>query len=54
MSLRGQISASCACVHISPFEEMSQRWRAVGHCVRFDRSETFRFKNERVTPRPIG
>ena len=43
----------------APFEEMSQRWRAVGNTVsdltgpRFER-QTSRSRDERVTARPIG
>ena len=57
--LAGPISASLRPGNTAPFEEMSQRWRAVGNTVsdltglRFE-PQTFRSRDERVTARPTG
>ena len=57
--LAGLISASLRPGNIAPFEEMSERWRAVGNAVsdltgpRFE-PQTSRFRDERVTARPTG
>ena len=53
------ISASLRLGNIARFEEMSQRWRAVGNTV-FDLTgpryepQTSRSRDERVTARPMG
>ena len=55
----GSISLSLRPGKAASFEEMSQRWRAVGSTVsdltgpRFE-PQTSRFSNERVTARPTG
>ena len=55
----GPISASLRQGNTDPFEEMSQRWRAVGNTVfdltgpRFE-AQTSRSRDERVTARPTG
>ena len=55
----GPISASLRPGNTAPFEEMSQRWRAVGNTVsdltgpRFE-PRTSRSRDERVTARPTG
>ena len=57
--LSGPISASLRPGNTAPFEEMSQRWRAVGNTVsnltgpRFE-PQTSRSRGERVTARPTG
>ena len=57
--LAGPISASLRPGNTAPFEEMSQRWRAVGNTVsdltgpRFE-PQTSRSRDERVTARPTG
>ena len=57
--LAGPISASLRPGNTAPFEEMSQRWRAVSNTVsdltgpRFE-PQTSRSRDERVTARPIG
>ena len=57
--LAGPISASLHLGNIAPFEEMPQRWRAVGNTVsdltspRFE-PQTSCSRNERVTARPTG
>ena len=57
--LTGPISASLHPGNTVPFEEMPQRWRAVGNTVsdltppRFE-PQTSRSKDERVTARPTG
>ena len=57
--LAGPISASLRPGNTVPFEEMSQRSRAVGNtvsnltCLRFE-SQTSRSRDERVTARPTG
>ena len=57
--LAGPISASLRPGNAAPFEEMSQRWRAVGNTVsdltglRFE-PQTSRSRDERVTARPTG
>ena len=57
--LAGLVSASLRPGNTAPFEEMSQRWRAVGDTVsdltgpRFE-SQTSRSRDERVTARPTG
>ena len=57
--LAGPISALLGSGNIGPFEEMSQRWRAVGNTMsnltgpRFD-PQTSRFRDERVTARPTN
>ena len=57
--LAGPISASLRPGNTAPFEEMSQRWRAVGNTVsdltgpRFE-PQTSRSRDERVTARPSG
>ena len=57
--LAGPISASLRPGNTAPFEEMSQRWRAVGNTVfdltdpRFE-PQTSRSRDERVTTRPTG
>ena len=57
--LAGPIFASLRPGNSAPFEEMSQRWRAVGNPVsdltglRF-KPQTYRFRDERVTARPTG
>ena len=57
--LAGPISASLRPGSRAPFEEMSQRWRAVGSTVsdltgpRFE-PQTSRSRDERVTARPTG
>ena len=56
--LAGPISASLRPGNTAPFEETSQRWRAVGNTVsdltgpRFE-PQTSRSRDERVTARPI-
>ena len=53
------MSASLRLGNTAPFEEMSQRWRAVGNTVsdltgpRFE-PQTSRSRDERVTARPTG
>ena len=55
--LAGPISASLRLGNTAPFEEMLQRWRAVGNTVsdltgsRFE-PQTSRSRDERVTARP--
>ena len=55
--LAGPISASLRPGNTAPFEEMSQRWRAVGNTVsdltgpRFE-PQTSRSRDKRVTARP--
>ena len=55
----GPISASLRPGNTAPFEEMSQRWRAIGNTVsdltgpRFE-PQTSRSRDERVTARPTG
>ena len=55
----GTISASLRPGNTAPFEEMSQRWRAVGNTVsdltgpRFE-PQTSRSRDKRVTARPTG
>ena len=55
--LAGPISASLRPGNTAPFEEMSQRWLAVGNTVsdltgqRFE-SQTSRSRDERITARP--
>ena len=55
----GPISASLRPCNTTPFEEMSQRWRAFGNTVsdltglRFE-PQTSCFRDERVTARPTG
>ena len=57
--LAGPISASLRPGNTAPFEEMSQRWRAVGNTVsdltglRFE-PQTSRSRDERVTAQPTG
>ena len=57
--LAGPISASLRIGNTAPFEEMSQRWRAVGNTVsnltgpRFE-PQTSRSRDERVTAQPTG
>ena len=57
--LAAPISASLRPGNTAPFEEMSQRWRAVGNTVsdltgpRFE-PQTSRSRDERVTARPTG
>ena len=57
--LAGPISASLRPGNTAPFEEMLQRWRAVGNTVsdltglRFE-PQTSRSRDERVTARPTG
>ena len=57
--LAGPISASLRPGNTAPFEEMSQRWRAVGNTVsdltgpRFE-PQTSRSRDGRVTARPTG
>ena len=57
--LAGPISASLRPGNTAPFEEMSQRWRAIGNTVsdltgpRFE-PQTSRSRDERVTARPTG
>ena len=57
--LAGPISASLRPSNTASFEEMSQRWRAVGNTVsnltgsRFE-PQTSRSRDERVTARPTG
>ena len=57
--LAGPISASLRLNNAALFEEMSQRWRAVGNTVsdltdpRFE-SQTSRFRDERATAQPTG
>ena len=57
--LAGPISASLRPGNTAPFEEMSQRWRAVGNTAsdltgpRFE-PQTSRSRDERVTARPTG
>ena len=57
--LAGPISASLRPGNTAPFEEMSQRWRAVGNTVsdltgpRFE-PQTSRSRDKRVTARPTG
>ena len=57
--LAGPISASLRPGNTAPFEEMSQRWRAVGNTVsdltgpRFE-PHTSRSRDKRVTARPTG
>ena len=57
--LAGPISASLRPGNTAPFEEMSQRWRAVGNTVsdltglRFE-PQTSRSRDERVTARPTA
>ena len=57
--LAGPISASLRPGNTAPFEEMAQRWRAVGNTVsdltgpRFE-PQTSRSRDERVTARPTG
>ena len=57
--LAGPISASLRPGNTAPFEEMSQRWQAVGNTVsnltgpRFE-PQTSRSRDERVTARPTG
>ena len=54
-----QIKSFIILALISPFEEMSQRWRAVDNtvfdltCPRFE-LQTSRSRDERVTARPTG
>ena len=57
--LAGPISASLRTGNTAPFEEMSQRWRAVGNTVsdltspRFE-PLTSRSRDERATAQPSG
>ena len=57
--LAGPISASLRQGNTAPFEEMSQRWRAVGNTVsdltgpKFE-PQTSRSRDERVTARPTA
>ena len=54
----GPISASFHPSNTGPFEEMSQRWRAVGNTAQFNRSDIepqiSQSRNERVTARPTS
>ena len=56
-SLRSPSPRHCACGNTAPFEEMSQRWRAVGSTVSNltgprSESQTSRCRDERVAARP--